>query len=122
FSRPSSLVAHSYTHTGEKPFAGDCGADFSVLSNFRQPPAVFACQVKACRGRQDLCRASARLSPRGHRERRQRFASCILRVRGGRQRGRCAGNDLLLASYEYEAGVSEADVLAAINRVAPPYR
>ncbi|KAJ3168217.1 hypothetical protein HDU88_001656 [Geranomyces variabilis] len=33
-----------------------------------------------------------------------------------------AANDLLLASYEYEAGVNEADVLAAINRVAPPPR
>ncbi|KAJ3136699.1 hypothetical protein HDU90_003076 [Geranomyces variabilis] len=33
-----------------------------------------------------------------------------------------AANDLVLASYEYKAGVNEADVLAAINRVAPPPR
>ncbi|KAJ3136695.1 hypothetical protein HDU90_003072 [Geranomyces variabilis] len=33
-----------------------------------------------------------------------------------------AANDLVLASYEYEAGVNEADVLAAINRVVLPPR
>ncbi|KAJ3151027.1 hypothetical protein HDU89_002238 [Geranomyces variabilis] len=33
-----------------------------------------------------------------------------------------AANDLLLASYLYEAGVPDTDVLAVINRIAPPPR
>ncbi|KAJ1888353.1 hypothetical protein LPJ66_008625, partial [Kickxella alabastrina] len=39
FSRPSSLMSHGYTHTGERPFACDhpgCTKRFSVLSNLRR--------------------------------------------------------------------------------------
>jgi uncharacterized Zn-finger protein len=39
FSRPSSLRIHTYSHTGEKPFActePGCGRHFSVQSNMRR--------------------------------------------------------------------------------------
>ncbi|KAL0087679.1 hypothetical protein J3Q64DRAFT_1638214 [Phycomyces blakesleeanus] len=39
FNRPSALQTHSYTHTGERPFACDsegCGRRFSVISNLRR--------------------------------------------------------------------------------------
>ncbi|KAI7866011.1 hypothetical protein BDF14DRAFT_1686934, partial [Spinellus fusiger] len=39
FSRPSSLRIHTYSHTGEKPFAcpeEGCGRRFSVQSNMRR--------------------------------------------------------------------------------------
>jgi uncharacterized Zn-finger protein len=39
FSRPSSLKIHTYSHTGEKPFAcpePGCGRHFSVQSNMRR--------------------------------------------------------------------------------------
>ncbi|KAG0747634.1 hypothetical protein G6F57_007569 [Rhizopus arrhizus] len=39
FTRPSSLTTHIYSHTGEKPFkcpVGDCGRQFSVVSNLRR--------------------------------------------------------------------------------------
>lgn len=39
FARPSSLRVHSYSHTGEKPYAcpdASCGRRFSVCSNLRR--------------------------------------------------------------------------------------
>ncbi|KAI8371453.1 uncharacterized protein BYT42DRAFT_468174, partial [Radiomyces spectabilis] len=39
FSRPSSLRIHTYSHTGEKPFAcpeEGCSRKFSVQSNMRR--------------------------------------------------------------------------------------
>ncbi|KAJ2377116.1 hypothetical protein IW150_001571 [Coemansia sp. RSA 2607] len=43
FVRPSSLVSHGYTHTGERPFACDfpgCSKRFSVMSNLRRHSVV----------------------------------------------------------------------------------
>ncbi|KAL8943743.1 MAG: hypothetical protein Q9216_000849 [Gyalolechia sp. 2 TL-2023] len=39
FTRPSSLQTHTYSHTGEKPYACEvpgCGRHFSVVSNLRR--------------------------------------------------------------------------------------
>ncbi|KAI8064164.1 hypothetical protein BC940DRAFT_242726, partial [Gongronella butleri] len=39
FNRPSALITHSYTHTGEKPHicsVPGCGRSFSVMSNLRR--------------------------------------------------------------------------------------
>ncbi|KAJ1723792.1 hypothetical protein LPJ53_001909 [Coemansia erecta] len=43
FVRPSSLISHGYTHTGERPFACDfpgCSKKFSVMSNLRRHSVV----------------------------------------------------------------------------------
>ncbi|ORY32582.1 hypothetical protein BCR39DRAFT_450540, partial [Naematelia encephala] len=43
FSRPSSLRIHTYSHTGERPFAcrePGCGRSFSVQSNLKRHAKV----------------------------------------------------------------------------------
>ncbi|KAJ1911763.1 hypothetical protein H4219_005837 [Mycoemilia scoparia] len=51
FSRPSSLTTHTYTHTGERPFAckfPNCTKRFSVISNLRRHYKVHYNVIKKC--------------------------------------------------------------------------